>query len=108
MKRTGKQMRQQMGLLCEQKEGMRRQKLKKEKAPLKIAKKKTASQRKKSKNVWQFYCLDCPACTQKILGIISYKMKSFLPISEKIDENKKTLTWPARNYYNISCGQKRQ
>ena len=29
-----------MGLLCEQKEGMRRQKLKKEKAPLKIAKKR--------------------------------------------------------------------
>lgn len=24
------------------------------------------------------------------------------------DENKKTLTWIARNYYNISCGQKRQ
>lgn len=36
--------------------------------------------------------LNCPACSQKTLGIISYKMKSFLPISEKKDENKKTLT----------------
>lgn len=44
----------------------------------------------------------------KPLGIISYKMKSFLPISEKKTKIKKHLHGSARNYYNISCGQKRQ
>ena len=36
--------------------------------------KKTVIQWKKSENVWQFYCLNCPACSQKMLDIISYKM----------------------------------
>lgn len=86
---------------------MRRQKFKKEKTPMKVQKKDNITA-EKNKKCLVILLFELPCMFSKDIGYNFLQNEIISADFREKDENKKTLTWLARNYYNISCGQKRQ